>query len=501
MERRARARRPRSNCGQRITIHLLAHLAHEVGEGVEGDQLAGGEEVAEGCEAILYCPEIAWIVRQRRLRHPVWLGLPSDCLMLRRGFQVDTSTIALGDDGHQACAHAPGHPFCLNIVWRNRRIRHDAAKVRPTGQLGATLRPFCILGLANAHGEAIAVALNHRLDIRLSARPSREHKGRGEGHIDVGKGGVRALHGTRPEPSDHRELPAEVGLKVGAIVYHLCGNLNPGVEVPNAPLGLIAHPLAIVADVLGQALSPAPNLFHCRGRGGTQRVLNIRSSTLLCVRCGKTHRRHARKLGWDLDHGLVDQHRHGVQIASVALQPEALGLKGQGTATGERVMESGELIRVEQLGSARVIFVIGAGTAPTLPNLIASLLEQSFIRRILPQHQLLNQAKEALPLLGLRLLGREELRMGGGIIDQLGKDHGAGGGQGATRPPEVQRTGVTVADRLLTRTGLVDLLQGQGDLNELFGSGHGKPQAARSDLIRRRTQATKDSAVSVSGLR
>jgi hypothetical protein len=59
-----------------------------------------------------------------------------------------------------------------------------------------------------------------------------------------------------------------------------------------------------------------------------------------------------------------------------------------------------------------------------------------------------------------------------GVVDQRGEQHGAAGGQRAARPPQVQRRGVAVADRLLAGGGGVDRVEWQSDLDQFLG-GHG----------------------------
>ena len=86
------------------------------------------------------------------------------------------------------------------------------------------------------------------------------------------------------------------------------------VQVPNALLGLFAHPRAVAAHVFGQAAGTAPVVKSVLRRLlGAALGLNLRP-----------HRRTARELGRYLDHGLVDGHGHGVEVRSMAFQPQAL---------------------------------------------------------------------------------------------------------------------------------------------------------------------------------
>ena len=81
-------------------------------------------------------------------------------------------------------------------------------------------------------------------------------------------------------------------------------------------------------------------------------------------------------------------------------------------ATGEGIVEGGELVPVEELLGPRMVGVGGAGSAPTVPDLILCGLKELLVRRVLPEHQILDDPEEALPLLLLGLLGGEEVGMG-----------------------------------------------------------------------------------------
>jgi len=64
------------------------------------------------------------------------------------------------------------------------------------------------------------------------------------------QGRIRAGHRSGPDPCDDGQLLADVGLEVGsAVVDHLLRNLDLRIQVPDSPLRLLAHPLAVVADV------------------------------------------------------------------------------------------------------------------------------------------------------------------------------------------------------------------------------------------------------------
>ncbi|MFZ1507619.1 MAG: hypothetical protein WAV74_12610, partial [Anaerolineae bacterium] len=57
-------------------------------------------------------------------------------------------------------------------------------------------------------------------------------------------------------------------------------------------------------------------------------------------------RRLAGELGRDLDHRFVDQHRHGVEVAGVGFEAQALRLQRQRAAAGEGIVERGQLVAV-----------------------------------------------------------------------------------------------------------------------------------------------------------
>jgi hypothetical protein len=155
------------------------------------------------------------------------------------------------------------------------------------------------------------------------------------------------------------------------------------------------------------------------------------------------------KVGRDLDHGLVDEHRHRVEVAGVALQPQPLRRQGQGAAAGKGIVEGGQLVRVEEFGGAGVVPVIGAGGASDLPDFVAGLIEHVLVGGVLPPHQLLDDLEEAQAFDFLCFQRRELVRVCRRVVHHLGEDHRAGSRQRSPRPPEMQRGGVAVADGFL----------------------------------------------------
>src|SRR5262245_51505893 len=113
----------------------------------------------------------------------------------------------------------------------------------------------------------------------------------------------------------------------------------------DALLSLIAHPLSVVAHILGQALVTLP---------GCQSLLRFTLRLPFGVDWWPISE-HWR----DLDHGLADQHGDRVQVGRVRLQAEALGLERECSTASEWIVESRKPAAIEELVSVRVIGVVG----------------------------------------------------------------------------------------------------------------------------------------------
>ena len=225
---------------------------------------------------------------------------------------------------------------------------------------------------------------------------------------------------------------------------------------------LVAHPLAVGADILGQPLRTPPGL-------GQQ--------PLLCARF-RVHRRPAGKLGRNLDHGLVDQHRHRVQVAGIAFQPQPLRLQRDRATPSKGVVEGRQFVGVEEFRRLRVVFVQLAHLAPRTANLGAGPLQYLFVGGVLPLHQLFHDLEQPLAFDGGVLFVHAVLEAAAllvaRIVDHLCKKDCACRGQRAPRPPEVQRARMAMANRFLTRRRLVDGVQRQRHFDQF---------ARRFDLI------------------
>lgn len=200
-----------------------------------------------------------------------------------------------------------------------------------------------------------------------------------------------------------------------------------GVQVPDSPLGFLAHPTAVGLDVGGQALGPLPGGERGPGVG--------------------VNRRTAREPGRDLQHGPLDQHRHRVQVTRKRLQAQSLGFQPDGASTPERIEDR------------------GGGAGATARYFGPGLGQHPLVVRVLPADQALENAEQALAL--DPLLGRAQRIVAGRVVHQRGPDHRPGRGQGPAGPPQVQRRRVAVADALLPGRLGVDGGQRQGHLNQL----------------------------------
>ena len=187
----------------------------------------------------------------------------------------------------------------------------------------------------------------------------------------------------------------------------------------------LLHPLAIIAHVLCQTLCPAPSLRHL-ARSGI-RVYGSHS--------GKPRR--------NLNHGLVDHHSHRVQVMGVGLQPQALGLQGDGSAAGEGV---------QQLRG------IAAGG---FQNFRFSRLQHLLVVGVLPHYQVFQNTEQPLPFSILFFLRGELLRVGGRVIHQTRPNDSTSRRQRPPRPPQMQGGRVPVADGLFPRRFHVNFFQRQ----------------------------------------
>lgn len=181
---------------------------------------------------------------------------------------------------------------------------------------------------------------------------------------------IGALDRPRPEPSNDGEFLADERFEVGPFLRHLRRDFHWRIEMADALLCFVAHPSAVVAHVFREALGSRPV-----GQG----FLLFTFLLPLLV-----YRRPARELGWDFNHGLVDEHGHGVEVTRVSLQPQSLRLQRDGTATGKGIVQGGQFVGIEQLGGLRVVLVQLAHLTPGAAYLGAGTLQHFFVGGVLP---------------------------------------------------------------------------------------------------------------------
>jgi len=155
--------------------------------------------------------------------------------------------------------------------------------------------------------------------------------------------------------------------------------------MPNALLRLITHPPTVMAHVLGEALRASP--------------LSLGFLVIALRLPRRIHRFPSRKFRRNLDHGLVDQHCHGVQIARIALEPQALRFQRQRATTGKGIMKRRQLFAIKKIFRSWISSVVGTGSSPALPDLVACRLQHLFVGHVLPYHELFDDAKQSLALL------------------------------------------------------------------------------------------------------
>ena len=438
-------------------MRLLASLAHQAHEGRQRRQLPFGEQVRPLRHPVLLNPETERPFGEIRIGPPGWPGAKGHLLVFGCGREIDATGLAVGHHCHQAGVHASRLGFRAQVVERHRDTGEQATKrAAASADLRPPLRRFQVRRRADAYFEPVVLALDHRLDPSLLALLGGEQEVGDERGLDIGERRVRTSDGPRPQPGDHGQLPARVARQVGALGRHLVRNPRLRVEMADAPLRLIADPRPVVAHILGEPRRALPVLRGERGFPGL-----------------RIHRRTPGELRRDLDHRLVDEHRHRVEVARVGLQAEPLRLERDRPASGERVVERRQPRRVEEFRRARMVGIVRAGPPPTDADLFPRPLDQLLVRRVLPLHQFPQDPEQPLALPVLLLPGREQFRPGRRVVHQLREQYRPRRGQRPPRPPQVQRAGMPVADGLLPRRRLVDGIEGQGHLDEFADGLHG----------------------------
>ena len=216
-----------------------------------------------------------------------------------------------------------------------------------------------------------------------------KHKGACQRHLTAA-GGVGALDGACPDPCNDGGFAAAKSM----------GHFYLGVQVTDAAERLPFHPLAVILHIGGKPLRPLP--AGCAIQQGAA----VRVDRCLPGKPGR-----------DLDHCLVDHHRHGVQVVGVGFQPQPLGFQRNSTAAGKGVQQGGRVIvggaQDLCLGSRQHLRVVG----------------------VFPLDQLFQNAEQPLPFGVLGFLGGVQLRVGRGVVHKAGPDHSSCCNKRTARPP------------------------------------------------------------------
>ena len=210
-----------------------------------------GEEVAPLRHPVVAHPKAEGPLEKLNIGLPFGLIAARRRFVLRRRTEIDSPTVTVGHDRHQPRPHPSSFALGLDVVSGNWRSRHDTLKVRAAPELSAVLCRLAILWLAQLHREAVAGLLDHGLDVCLAICSIRQPESGDERHIDLREGRVWALYRARPKPGNHGEFSAHKRFQILPLTRHLSGDLDLRVEMPDALLGLVAHPLSVVAHVIG----------------------------------------------------------------------------------------------------------------------------------------------------------------------------------------------------------------------------------------------------------
>ena len=219
---------------------------------------------------------------------------------------------------------------------------------------------------------------------------------------------------TRPNPRNRRQL---LTIRANSI----------RIQVPDAAFGFVAHPLPVRLNIRSQTLRPLVGV-------------ETRVDTWM-------HRRQTRKPRRDLDHRLVDQHRHRIQITSQSRKPKPLRLQRNRPTTRERIQNRRRSVREATV------------------NLSLCFSQHDRIVGVLPHHQPF-QNPEQPPSFCLLLIDRQRL-IARRIVHQRSPNHSPRSRQRPPRPPQMQRRRMPLPNRLLPSRRQINRLQRQRHLNQL----------------------------------
>lgn len=177
------------------------------------------------------------------------------------------------------------------------------------------------------------------------------------------------------------------------------------------------------------------------------------------------------------DHCLANHYRDGIEIRPLGGKTQTKSLQRDRTTAREWVVN-----RWQAIGEI-------------LANLSTSTTKNFISCGVFPLHQILNNPKETLTFFLDRLVCRELLWVTRRIINELSEQHRSARRQWTSRPPQMQRGRMPMADRLLASRSLVNRFEGDCDLDELFlgviRRGHKRACRLRGGWSARRRRATR----------
>ncbi len=248
----------------------------------------------------------------------------------------------LGDDRHQPLPHTSSSTLRSDEVKRHG--------VSQTTQLRRSVRPsppghLFPARISNRMAAVVDDWLGRTTPCPSSSKRERAH----ERHLCT-TSWVRALHGPRPQPRDHRRLAPVRQLRLR-------------VQVADALRSLVAHPVAVVANVLGKALRALP------GRA----VAELRPRLRVDGGCPANF--------------------GGISISAFVIST-ATGFRSLACASSPSRCASSGIEPPPQNGSST------GGGLPSVAFMISAraCLQHGLVVRVLPLDQLLDDPEEPLPL-------------------------------------------------------------------------------------------------------
>src|SRR5262245_47991941 len=115
---------------------------------------------------------------------------------------------------------------------------------------------------------------------------------------------IRTPYCSRPKPRDYCELSPDVGAEIRALGCHGRRHFDDWVKIPNPSLGLLPHPLAVVAHINREGLRAVP----------------FTSKQRLLVSRLRVYRRPPTESSGYVDHCLIDEYGDRVEVTSVSLE-------------------------------------------------------------------------------------------------------------------------------------------------------------------------------------